>query len=63
MVPAVLKALGLGAPAAIRGLIQSPIEGVPLASCLADTGAPSRQVIQDFEMHGHRSLYHDGCGP
>ena len=60
MVPTVLDALGIEAPTAIRGVTQSPIEGFSLASCFADSAAPSRHLTQYFEMFGHRSLYHDG---
>ena len=60
MVPTVLDALGLEAPTTIKGVTQSPLEGVSLASCFADGTAPSRHHTQYFEMFGHRSLYHDG---
>jgi arylsulfatase len=60
MVPTVLEALGLEAPATIKGVSQSPIEGVSLFSCCADATAPSAHITQYFEMLGHRSLYHDG---
>jgi arylsulfatase len=60
MVPTVLEALGLEAPATIKGVSQSPIEGVSLLSCFADAAAPSQHISQYFEMLGHRSLYHDG---
>lgn len=60
MVPTVLEALGLEAPASIKGVSQSPIEGVSLFSCFADGAAPSKHITQYFEMLGHRSLYYDG---
>jgi arylsulfatase len=60
MVPTVLDVLGLEAPAALRGLPQSPLEGVSLAHTFDDAEAPSRRKTQYFEMMGHRSLYHDG---
>jgi Sulfatase len=60
MVPTVLEALGLEPPTAIRGVTQSPIEGVSLAHTFDDAKAPSRRITQYFEMFGHRSLYHDG---
>ena len=60
MVPTVLEALGLEAPATIKGVSQSPIEGVSLVSCFADGAAPSKHITQYFEMLGHRSLYYDG---
>jgi arylsulfatase A-like enzyme len=60
MVPTVLDALGLTPPQAIRGVTQSPIEGVSFAHTFDDTKAPSKHVTQYFEMLGHRSIYHDG---
>ncbi|MEB3317552.1 MAG: arylsulfatase, partial [Cyanobacteriota bacterium] len=60
MVPTVLDALGLEAPPTIKGVTQSPLEGVSLASCFADAAAPSPHRTQYFEMMGHRALYHDG---
>jgi arylsulfatase len=60
LVPTVLEALGLEAPAAIRGVTQSPIEGVSFAHTFDDAKAPSRHTTQYFEMFGHRALYHEG---
>jgi arylsulfatase len=60
MVPTVLDALQLEPPASIRGVTQSPIEGVSLAHSFDDAKAPSKRVTQYFEMLGHRSIYHDG---
>jgi len=60
MVPTVLEALGLEAPATLKGVSQSPIEGVSLLSCCRDGAAASPHITQYFEMLGHRALYHDG---
>ena len=60
MVPTVLDALGLDSPASIRGITQSPIEGVSFRYSFDDAKAVSRHVTQYFEMMGHRSLDHDG---
>ncbi len=60
MVPTVLDALGLEAPTAIRGVTQSPIEGVSFCHTFDDAQAASRHLTQYFEMMGHRSLYHEG---
>ncbi len=60
MVPTVLNALGLDAPATIRGVTQSPIEGVSFRHTFDEPEAASRRTTQYFEMMGHRSLYHDG---
>ena len=60
MVPTVLDLLGVEAPATIRGVTQSPLHGVSLASVLRDGSAPSDHTTQYFEMLGHRAIYHDG---
>jgi arylsulfatase A-like enzyme len=60
MVPTVLDALGLTPPAAVRGVTQSPIQGVSFAHAFADAKADSRHHTQYFEMMGHRAIYHDG---
>ncbi len=60
MVPTVLESLGLEAPKALRGVTQSPIEGVSLAHTFDDANAPTKHHTQYFEMFAHRSLYHDG---
>ncbi len=60
MVPTVLDVLGVEPPAVIKGVTQSPIEGVSFAHSFNDASAPSRHVTQYFEMFGHRALDHDG---
>lgn len=60
MVPTVLEALGIEAPTVIRGVTQSPIEGVSFANSFDDGNVVSKHLTQYFEMFGHRSLYHDG---
>jgi len=60
IVPTVLDALGIAAPISLRGVAQSPIEGVSFASAFADANAPTRHHTQYFEMFGHRAIYHDG---
>lgn len=60
MVPTVLDALGIEPPTHIRGVTQSPLQGVSLRSSFDDARAPALHLTQYFEMFGHRSLYHDG---
>jgi len=60
MVPTVLDALGLEPPATVRGVTQSPIEGVSFAHTFNDGKAESRHKTQYFEMFAHRSIYQDG---
>jgi arylsulfatase len=60
MVPTVLDALGLTPPAAVRGVTQSPIQGVSFAHAFGDAKAETGHHTQYFEMMGHRAIYHDG---
>jgi hypothetical protein len=60
MVPTVLDAVGIAAPETIRGVPQTPLEGVSFTHTFDDPQAPSTHVTQYFEMFGHRSIYHDG---
>ncbi|MBD2682842.1 MULTISPECIES: arylsulfatase [Nostoc] len=60
LVPTVLDLLEIEPPTTIRGVTQSPIEGVSFAHTFNDTDAPTKHLTQYFEMMGHRSLYHDG---
>jgi arylsulfatase A-like enzyme len=60
MVPTVLDALRIEPPAEIRGVTQSPIEGVSFAHTFNDAKVESKHKTQYFEMFAHRSIYHDG---
>jgi arylsulfatase len=60
MVPTVLDALGIDPPESIKGVTQSPIEGVSLAHSFDEQAAESRRHTQYFEMLGHRSIYQNG---
>jgi arylsulfatase len=60
MVPTLLDLLGIEAPGTIRGVTQSPIQGVSFARTLDDAEAASDHHTQYFEMMGHRAIYHDG---
>ena len=60
MVPTVLESLGIEAPTELRGVAQSPIEGVSFAHSFDDADVASNHHTQYFEMFAHRSLYHDG---
>jgi arylsulfatase A-like enzyme len=60
MVPTVLEVLGIEPPVSIKGVVQSPIQGVRFAQTFADAGVKSNHTVQYFEMMGHRSIYYDG---
>jgi arylsulfatase A-like enzyme len=60
MVPTVLDLLGIEPPESIKGVAQSPMEGISFAHTLEDAQAESKHHTQYFEMLGHRSIYHNG---
>jgi arylsulfatase len=60
MMPTVLDLLGQESPTFIKGVQQSPIEGVSFAHVLNDAEAETKHHTQYFEMLGHRAIYHDG---
>ena len=60
VVPTVLDAIGIEAPATIRGVAQSPVHGVSFRHTFDDPTAGSLHTTQYFEMFAHRSIYHDG---
>jgi arylsulfatase len=60
MVPTVLEALDIEPPSMVRGVAQSPIQGLSFAHTFDDATAPTMHHTQYFEMLGHRSIYHDG---
>ena len=60
IVPTVLDALGIEPPLEIRGVTQSPLQGVSFAHAFSDANAPTKHLTQYFEMMGHRAIYHDG---
>ena len=57
MVPTVLDVLGIDPPATIRGVTQSPIQGVSFAHTFDTPTAASLHHTQYFEMLGHRAIY------
>ena len=60
LVPTVLEALGIEAPTSIKGVTQSPIQGLSFAHTFDDAKATTKHLTQYFEMMGHRAIYHDG---
>ncbi|MCC7076964.1 MAG: arylsulfatase [Acidimicrobiia bacterium] len=60
MAPTLLDVIGVERPETIRGVAQSEIHGVSFADSFTDADAESRHKTQDFEMFGHRSIYHEG---
>ena len=60
MMPTVLECVGIDAPEQIRGVTQSPIEGISFKYSFDAAAADTRHETQYFEMFGHRSIYHNG---
>ena len=61
IVPTILEAAGIEAPATVNGIQQRPIEGVSMAYTFdqANANAPSKRDTQYFEMFANRAIYHD----
>jgi len=62
IVPTILEATGITAPAVVDGIEQSPIEGVSMVYTFDEKNAnvPSTHMTQYFEMMGDHAIYHDG---
>jgi arylsulfatase len=62
IVPTILEAAGIQAPATVDGIAQKPIEGVSMVYTFdkANAHAASKRDTQYFEMFGDRAIYHDG---
>jgi arylsulfatase A-like enzyme len=62
IVPTILEAAGIQAPATVNGITQRPIEGVSMVYTFdkANANAPSKRDTQYFEMFANRGIYHDG---
>lgn len=56
IVPTILEAIGVEAPAVINSVAQDPIEGVPMNYSFADPDAPTNHPTQYFEMLGNRAI-------
>jgi arylsulfatase A-like enzyme len=62
IMPTILEATAIQAPATVNGIAQKPIEGVSMAYTFdkMNANAPSRRDTQYFEMFANRGIYHDG---
>lgn len=62
IVPTILEATGIPAPATLNGIAQKSIEGVSMMYTFdqANANAPSRRTTQYFEMLGNRAIYQNG---
>jgi len=60
IMPTILEAAGVEAPAVVNGTPQRPFDGVSLAYSFDAPQAASRHTTQYYEMLGNRGIYHDG---
>ena len=60
VVPTVLEAVGLPAPAMVDGIAQEPMDGTSFLYTIDDPGAAERHTVQYFEFGGNRGIYKDG---
>lgn len=60
ILPTVLEAAGLEAPAVVDDIAQKPLDGTSLVYTFTDASAPERHTTQYFEVFGHRAIYHEG---
>jgi len=62
ILPTILEATGIPAPAMLNGIAQKPIEGVSMLYTFdqANANARSHRTTQYFEMFGNRAIYHNG---
>jgi arylsulfatase len=62
IMPTILEATGIPAPATVNGITQKPIEGVSMAYTFdqANAKAPSTRKTQYFEMAANRGIYNEG---
>jgi arylsulfatase len=58
--PTILDALGVEAPRAIKGHVQSPFDGVSMRYALDDGSAQRARRTQFYAMLGSRAIWHDG---
>jgi arylsulfatase len=60
LVPTILEAAGIKAPASVNGVKQLPMDGTSLLYSFNDATAPERHTTQYFEVSGNRAIYHNG---
>ncbi|MCZ2524593.1 arylsulfatase [Streptomyces sp. HB2AG] len=60
IVPTLYDLLGIRPPALVKGVAQSPLEGVSFRRVLEDAQAPDPKQTQFYTMLGTRGIWHDG---
>ncbi len=60
VLPTVVDVLGIEAPTVYRGVPQLPVHGTSLAYTFDAPAAPTRKVLQHYELLGDRAIWHGG---
>lgn len=60
LLPTTLELAHVDAPAQVGGVKQDKIEGTSLAYSVANAAAPSRHLVQYYEINGTRAIYSNG---
>ena len=60
VMPTVLEAAGIEAPATVNGVAQQPIDGTSFLYAMKDRAAVPKHTRQYFELFGNRAMYADG---
>ena len=60
IVPTVIDVLGVEPPEAIKGHVQSPLDGLSMRASIDDPASPSPRKTQFYAMLGSRSIWHEG---
>ncbi|HEX8055641.1 MAG TPA: arylsulfatase [Novosphingobium sp.] len=60
VMPTILEATGVAAPATLGGVTQQAFDGVSFAYSFDQPKAPTRHRTQYFEVFGNAAIYHDG---
>lgn len=60
ILPTTVELVHAKVPTIVNGYRQEPIEGTSLAYSIGNQQAPSRHLVQHYEIMGSRSIYKDG---
>ncbi|MGO9977427.1 MAG: arylsulfatase [Solirubrobacteraceae bacterium] len=60
LVPTILDCLGVDAPEAIKGHVQSSFDGISMRYSFDQESIPSARSTQFYSMLGSRAIWHDG---
>ena len=60
IVPTIIDVLGVEPPRAIKGHVQSPLDGLSMRASIDDPSSPSPRKTQFYAMLGSRSIWHEG---